>query len=231
MLKITWLGHASFELQFPTGEILLLDPWLETNPSYPKQHKITRVDAIAVTHGHMDHTADVIPLATQFYPKVLAIFEIATFFAGKGVKNPIGMNKGGTVDLGFVKLTMVHALHSSSIQDGTQTFYAGEAAAFILTLPDNRRAYFAGDTMIFSDMKLYAEIFKPTLAFLPIGDNYTMRPDEASYAAKMLNVKEIIPMHWGTFPQLTGTPEVLEKKLAGTGIKVHKLKPGESTNW
>src|SRR5271154_3049164 len=132
MIKIIWLGHASFEIQFDSGEALILDPWFEGNPVYPEGYKIKRADAIAITHGHSDHVTDVISLAKKFEPKVVGIVEIATWFGSKGVKNTIGMNKGGTVDLGFVKLTMTHALHSSSIKDGDKLIYGGEAASYIL---------------------------------------------------------------------------------------------------
>src|SRR5271165_3545460 len=146
MIRITWLGHAAFEIQFDSGEVLLLDPWVEGNPAYPKNHKIQKADAIAVSHGHGDHLGDVVPLAKRFGSTVVAMVEVATWCASKGVKNTIGFNKGGTVDLGFVKLTMTHALHSSSIQDGDNILYGGEAAGYILTFRDGRRAYFAGDT-------------------------------------------------------------------------------------
>ena len=115
MVEITWLGHANFEIKFESGEVLLLDPWIEGNPAYPKDYKIEKADAIAVSHGHGDHMGDVVPLAKRFGSKVAAMVEVAGFCASKGVKNTIGFNKGGTVDLGFVKLTMTHALHSSSI--------------------------------------------------------------------------------------------------------------------
>jgi L-ascorbate metabolism protein UlaG (beta-lactamase superfamily) len=231
MIQITWLGHATFEIRFDSGEVLVLDPWIEGNPAYPKGYEIKRADAIAISHAHFDHVADVIPLAKKFEPKVVGIFEITSWFEDKGVKNTIGMNKGGTVDLGFVKLTMTHALHSSSIKDGDNVIYGGEAAGYILTLKDGRRAYFAGDTAIFSEMKVYGEIYHPELAFLPIGDHFTMGPEEAAYAGRMLNVKQIIPMHYGTFPLLTGQPEQLEEKLSGTGIKVLRLKQAHPANW
>ena len=231
MVEITWLGHANFEVKFDSGEVLLLDPWIEGNPAYPKGYKIARADAIAASHGHGDHLGDVVPLAKQFGAKVVAMVEVANFCASKGAKYTIGFNKGGTVDLGFVKLTLTHALHSSSITDGDKTIYGGEAAGFILTFKDGRRAYFAGDTAIFSEMALYADIYHPDLAFLPIGDHYTMGPEEAAYAAKLLKVKKIIPMHFGTFPLLTGRPEQLEEKLAGTGIEVQALKPGQTVKW
>src|SRR6266516_4215506 len=112
MTQITWLGHATFQLRFDSGEVLLTDPWTDGNPAYPKDYKIQSVDAIAVSHAHFDHINDVVPLAKQFAPKVVAIFETSAWFEKKGVKNTIGMNKCGTVDLGFVKLTMTHALHS-----------------------------------------------------------------------------------------------------------------------
>jgi L-ascorbate metabolism protein UlaG (beta-lactamase superfamily) len=175
--------------------------------------------------------ADLVQLANKFNSKVVGIFEITSWAGSKGVKNTVGMNKGGTVDLGFVKLTMTHALHSSSIQDGDHTIYGGEAAGYILTFKDGRRAYFAGDTAIFSDMKLYGEIYHPEMAFLPVGDHFTMGPDEAAYAGRMLGVKEIIPMHYGTFPLLTGHPEELEKKLAGSGIRVRILQRGQPVRW
>ena len=231
MIKITWLGHATFKIEFESGEVLVLDPWINGNPSFPASHTIDRVDAIAISHGHFDHANDVLPLATKFEPKIVGIFEIAKFFEQKGAKNTIGMNKGGTVDLGFVKLTMTHALHSSSIQDGDQLVYGGEAAGYILTLKDGRKAYFAGDTTVFADMALYADVYQPTMAFLPIGDHFTMGPHEAAHAARLLQVKQVIPMHFGTFPALTGTPGELEKMLAKDGIEVLTLDKGVATNW
>ncbi|HTW67632.1 MAG TPA: metal-dependent hydrolase [Bryobacteraceae bacterium] len=231
MIQITWLGHATFHIQVESGEALVLDPWIEGNPSYPQGHEIHRADAIALSHGHFDHVNSVIPLAKKFEPKVIAIGEIAGWFESRGVKNAIGMNKGGTVDLGFVKLTMTHAVHSSSIQDGDKTIYGGEPAGYILTFQDGRRAYFAGDTSVFSELKLYAEIYHPELAFLPIGDHYTMGPEEAAYAARMLGAKAVVPMHYGTFPVLTGRPEQLEKHLSGSGIKVLNLQAGHTVQW
>jgi L-ascorbate metabolism protein UlaG (beta-lactamase superfamily) len=230
-MKITWLGHALFELQFPSGEVLILDPWIRENPAYPKGYKIQRVDAIGISHGHSDHTDDVIPLATEFEPKVVAIFEVASYFAKKGVKNTVGINKGGTFDLGFAKLTMTHAIHSAAIKDGDQILYGGEAAGYVITAKDGRRMYFAGDTDVFSDMSLIAELYQPELAFLPIGDYYTMGPHEAAHAARLLKVKTVIPMHYGTFPILTGRPEELAAKLQKDGIHVWPLQRGEAALW
>ena len=231
MIQITWLGHATFELRFPSGEVLVTDPWIEGNPAYPKDHKIKKVDAISLSHAHFDHANDVLPLAKKFSPKIVAIFETTSYFEKKGAKNTIGMNKGGTVDLGFVKLTMTDALHSNAIKDGDQLIYAGEAAGYVLTLPDGRRAYFAGDTAIFPGMELIATLYQPELAFLPIGDHFTMDPHQAAHAARMLKVKRVIPMHYGTFPVLTGRPEQLAQKLEKDGIQVWTLKAGEPVQW
>src|ERR1700751_253455 len=188
MTQITWLGHATLELRFESGEVLLFDPWTAGNPAYPKDYKISKVDAIAAWHGHFDHISDVVPSAKQFNPKVVAIFEIASWLEKKGVKNTIGINKGGTVDLGFAKLTMTHALHSSAIKDGDNLIYGGEAAGYVLSLPDGCCAYFAGDTALFSDMALIGELYHPELAFLPVGDHYTMDPHQAAHAARLLKV-------------------------------------------
>lgn len=231
MTQITWLGHATFELRFDSGEVLIMDPWMEGNPASPKDYKIERVDAIAISHAHFDHVGEVIPLAKKFEPKVVAIFETAAWLEKKGVKNTIGMNKGGTVDLGFVKLTMTHALHSCAIKDGDQLLYGGEAAGYILTLKNGARAYFAGDTAVFAEMDLIRQIYEPSLAFLPIGDHFTMGPNEAAFAARMLRVKRVIPMHYGTFPVLTGRPEQLAQKLVNDGIEVWPLKIGQPERW
>jgi len=231
MTQITWLGHATFELRFDSGEVLVFDPWTTGNPKYPKSHSFSRIDAIAISHGHSDHMGDAVPLAREFNPKTVAIFEVASWLEKQGVKNTIGINKGGTVDLGFVKLTMTQAIHSSAIKDGDDLVYGGEAASYVLTEKSGRRAYFAGDTCIFSDMKLIGDLYKPELAFLPVGDYYTMGPYEAAHAARMLNPKKVIPMHYGTFPVLTGTPEELAANLKSDGIQIWKLKQGEAENW
>jgi L-ascorbate metabolism protein UlaG (beta-lactamase superfamily) len=231
MMKITWLGHSVFELQFDSGEVLVLDPWMEGNPAFPKDYKIKRVDAIAISHAHSDHTDGLIALAKEFEPKVVAIFEVATYFGSKGVKNTVGMNKGGTVDLGFVKLTMTHAIHSSAIKEGDRLLYGGEAAGYILTGKDGRRSYFAGDTTLFSDMALLADLYEPELAFLPIGDHFTMGPHEAAHAARMLKVKKVVPMHYGTFPVLTGRPEDLAARVKKDGIEVMVLERAKPQEW
>lgn len=231
MIQITWLGHATFELRFPSGEVLVFDPWMEGNPAFPKGYELKKVDVIAISHAHFDHANDVIPLAKKFAPKVLAIFETASYFEKKGVKNTVGINKGGTVDLGFTRLTMTHALHSCSIKDGDNLLYGGEAAGYVLTLKDGRSAYFAGDTALFGDMALIGEFYGPELAFLPIGDHFTMDPHQAAHAARMLKIKRVIPMHYGTFPTLTGTPEALAEKLKKDGIEVWTLEKGKAVSW
>jgi L-ascorbate metabolism protein UlaG (beta-lactamase superfamily) len=189
------------------------------------------VDAIAISHAHFDHTNDVIPLAKKFKPKVVGIFETTAWLEKKGVKNTIGINKGGAVDLGFVKLTMTHAIHSCSIKDGDDLIYGGEAAGYVLSVPDGRAVYFAGDTALFSDMVLIRELYQPELALLPIGDYYTMGPLQACHAARFVKPKRVIPMHYGTFPALTGRPEDLAERLESDGIEVWTLKQGEAVEW
>jgi L-ascorbate metabolism protein UlaG (beta-lactamase superfamily) len=232
MLHITWLGHGSFQLALSSGETLLVDPWFD-NPKYPKGFSVDRVDGILVTHGHFDHIASVRELAAKFSPTVVGIHEIATWLESKGVKNTIGMNKGGSCNVSKFRATMTHALHSSSIvDDDGKMIYAGEAAGYVITLPDGRKAYFAGDTAVFGDMKLIAELYQPELAFLPIGDLYTMSPKEAAMACRMIGPKKVIPMHYGTFPPLAGTPEELAgliKDLPGT--EIWTLEPGETVTW
>ena len=230
-MKITWLGHGTAQFETNAGEVLVMDPWIEGNPSYPKKHVFKRVDAIAVTHGHFDHIHDVLPLAKKFSPKVVGIFETTTWLESKGATNTVGMNKGGTLDLGFVKLTMTHAIHSCGILDDGKIIYGGEAAGYVLTWQDGRRIYFSGDTNVFSDMTLIRELYSPELAFLPIGDHYTMGPLEAAKAIDLLQVKTVIPMHFGTFPLLTGTPKALREKLKGSATKLWALKPGETVDW
>ncbi|MBS1874139.1 MAG: metal-dependent hydrolase [Acidobacteria bacterium] len=233
MVEITWLGHATVQLKLATGEVLILDPWTDGNPAYPKGHKIERVDGILISHGHFDHIHDAVPLAKRFSPKVVAIYETAHWLETKGVVNTSAMNKGGSQMVGPVKVTMVHAVHSCGIIDDGKIIYGGEACGYVLRLPNNRCIYFAGDTNVFTDMELIRELYRPELAFLPIGDLFTMSPHEASMAAKLLNVKRIIPTHFGTFPPLVGTPEQLATLLKTDmpDTEVWPLTPGEPVEW
>jgi L-ascorbate metabolism protein UlaG (beta-lactamase superfamily) len=232
MLEIVWLGHGSFQFRLETGEVLVMDPWLDGNPAYPKGHQFGRVDAILVSHGHFDHIHDVIPLAKRFSPQVVAIFETCEWLSSKGVKNTSPMNKGGSQQVGPVTVTMTHAVHSCGIQDDDgRILYGGEAAGYVLRLPDGRVFYFAGDTNVFSDMQLIEQLYHPELAFLPIGDLFTMGPREAALACCLLKPKKIVPMHFGTFPPLTGRPEQLAALLEGTGAAVWPLEPGKPVRW
>src|SRR5437899_5013483 len=173
-MRITWLGHGTFQFKLPSGQVILMDPWTDGNPAYPKGFKIDRVDTICITHGHFDHIHDAVPLAKQFSPEVVAIFETATWLESKGVKNTRPMNKGGSQTVGGVTVTMTHAVHSCGILDDGKIIYGGEAAGYVMKLTDGRSLYFAGDTNVFSDMHIIEQLYHPQLAFLPIGDLFTM---------------------------------------------------------
>ena len=228
-IRLTWLGHATFKIEVD-GKTLLIDPWVDSNPVCPDELKtFDSVDAMFITHGHWDHMADAIPIAKKHAPTVVAMIEIAKWLENQGVDNTIGMNKGGTVTVSSVKATMVTANHSSSFteEDGT-IIYLGEPAGFVLEFANGYKIYHTGDTNVFGDMQIIGEIYQPDLALLPIGDHFTMGPREAAYASQLLNVPAILPMHYGTFPLLTGTPEEFRQLTASQDVEIIELEVGET---
>ena len=232
MLEITWLGHGTFQFRLASGEVLVMDPWLDGNPAYPKGHTFERVDTILISHGHFDHIHDAVPLAKKFSPQVVGIYETCEWLASKGVANTAAMNKGGSQQAGPVKVTMTHAVHSCGIkEDDGSIVYGGEACGYVLRLADGRVVYFAGDTNVFSDMALIEQLYHAELAFLPIGDLFTMSPKEAALACSLLRPKKVIPMHFGTFPALTGRPEELAELAKPTGVEIWPLEPGKTVKW
>jgi len=229
-ISITWLGHSTFIIGLPNGKRILTDPWLG-NPNCPpalaRPEAVKPIDLIVVSHGHSDHIGDVVSVARATGAPVVCMFEIGLYLTEKGLQNVKDMGIGGTQEVAGVTITMTQAVHSGSIVDGGRIVYLGGAAGLILRAPETPTIYFAGDTGLFGDMKIIGEIYKPAIAFLPIGDLYTMGPDTAAIAAKWLGVQQVVPMHWGTFPVLTGTPAELKRQLKGAAIDVLELKPGE----
>jgi len=226
-IKITWLGHATFRIETPGGKTVLIDPWVAGNPKCPdKEKNLAKVDFMLCTHGHGDHIGDAVEIAKKHDPMVVGMPELCGWLESKGVKRVSGMNKGGTQTVGDIKVSMVHAEHSSGIEDGVQMIYGGEAAGFVIEFSNGVRIYHAGDTCVFGDMAIIREIYAPEICLLPIGDHYTMGPREAAYACKLLKPKMVVPMHYGTFPVLTGTPAEFRKLVPD--VDVREMKPGET---
>lgn len=225
--RITWLGHATVLLQTAKGTTILIDPYIAQNPKYPKNFDLpSKIDYILLSHGHGDHISDTVAVAARHGATVVAIYELASYLGGKGVANTIGMNLGGTVKLGDVEATMVDAKHSAGAQDETGTHYVGVAAGYVVHIPGEPSIYHAGDTSVFGDMKLIAELYRPRIAMLPIGGHFTMGPKEAAMAVNLLQPQVVLPIHWGTFPMLTGTPDALAS-LVPPNVEVVRWSPGE----
>jgi L-ascorbate metabolism protein UlaG (beta-lactamase superfamily) len=230
-LAITWLGHSTFVITTPGGKRIVTDPWLEDNPMCPPgMKKISKADLILVSHGHSDHTGDAVAVARATGAPIVAVYELALWLERKGLTNVQGMGVGGTLMVAGLQVTMVPAVHTSSTVENDTTVYLGVPVGFVVRMEDGQTFYFAGDTAVFGDMRLIAELHAPQIGFLPIGDHFTMGPEGAAVAARLLGVRQVVPMHYGTFPVLSGTPERLKQLVEPQGIDVLVLKAGETAN-
>jgi L-ascorbate metabolism protein UlaG (beta-lactamase superfamily) len=230
-LSFTWLGHSTFLFTSPRGKRILIEPWVASNPACPASaKKIDALDMILITHGHSDHAGDAASIARATDAHVIANYEVCLWLEGKGIQNTAPMGHGGTQTIGDIAITMVQAVHgSSAIEDG-RVVYLGHPAGYVIRFEDGLTVYFAGDTDIFGDMRLIGELHRPAIAFLPIGDRFTMGPAAAAKAAELLGVRQVVPMHYGTFPFLTGTPARLRALLEPRGVQVLELQPGETAS-
>jgi L-ascorbate metabolism protein UlaG (beta-lactamase superfamily) len=228
-LRMTWLGHGGILYRSPNDAWVWVDRWSGA-PTYPEAYRTPeRVSVVAPTHGHFDHVGDdlvdVLELAGADGASVVCSHEMSIFLASKGIE-AVGMNYGGTFEAAGIGFTMVHADHSGGATltsaDGQVTRELG-CWGWILEFEDGTTVYHSGDTDVFGDMRLIAERFHPEIAVLPIGGHYTMGPRDAGLALDMIGASTVIPVHYGTFPALAGTPEQLDDH---TDVRVVALEPG-----
>ena len=229
--RITYLGHATFRLVTAGDEQIIIDPFLTDNPQTPDDMKhVGELDTILITHGHFDHFSDVEPLAGQTGAATVSNFEIFSYLQRQGIENAMPIQKGGTLEVGGIKVTATHAFHSSSIQlDDGSYIYGGEPVGYVIEFESGFKLYHAGDTAVFGDMRLIGELYKPDLALLPIGDQVVMGPFEAAHAARLVGAGHVVPIHYGTFPFLPGTAEEFQQHMAeiSPGTIVNVMQPGD----
>lgn len=229
-VKVRWYGHATVLVTTQKGTAILIDPWFDGNPAFPKTVPTPeRVDLILCTHGHSDHVADAVAIAKKHGAPIIAMMELAAWLGRQGADQTIGMNLGGAYVFADVTVSLVEAKHSTGMEDKGKgrMLYGGVANGFVLEIEDGSTLYHAGDTTVFGDMALLRELYHPQLAMLPIGGHYTMGPRLAAHAGRLLGVEQILPIHYGTFPVLTGTPEQLSRELTDSAIEVRGIEPGE----
>ena len=231
--RITYLGHATFRIVTPGDEQIIIDPFLTNNPTTPEELKhVGELDTILITHGHFDHFDDVESLAGQTGAVTLSNFEIMSYLQSRGVETAQPIMKGGTAQVGGIKVTATNAFHGSSIaMDDGSYIYGGEPLGYVLEFESGFKLYHAGDTCLFGDMQLIGELYNPDLALLPIGDRLTMGPLEAAHAARLLGVNHVVPIHYSTdiMPIFTGTPEKFQQHLSeiSPGTTMHVMEPGD----
>lgn len=229
-LEITFIGHASFRVVTPAGKIVYIDAWLDQNPVAPEDlKKVEKADLFLVTHGHGDHLdSNLVEIAAKTKAKVVAPAAVNMYLKSQGVENLEFLQNGGTVDLDGIKVTMTQAFHPAHINTPEGPAHPHETVGFVVEVAPGFRIFHAGDTGIFSDMKLIGDIYHPQISMLPIGDRATMGPLQASHAIRMLQSPVVIPFHYGTFPFFTGTPEALQELIQNDPVELKVMKPGET---
>jgi L-ascorbate metabolism protein UlaG (beta-lactamase superfamily) len=248
-VEVLWLGHSTLRITSTTGKVIVMDPFLKTNPRTPAKYKdlkaLGKVDLILVTHGHGDHVTDLGELASMTGAPVVTNFELGNNMVSFGIldgSKTIALNKGGTVaPLGpDIKVHMVPAEHSSSVDlvgtkyeaTGGRQFAGGAAVGYVIKLENGFSIYNTGDTDVFGDMELINKFYKPDLALVCIGGHFTMDPEHAAYALReLIRPKQVIPIHYGTYPVINRTPAELKAALGNAPITVLDLKPGETVRF
>jgi L-ascorbate metabolism protein UlaG (beta-lactamase superfamily) len=229
-VSFTWLGHGTWKARSAKGKEILIDPWVMNNPATPTNLKtIDKCDLMLITHAHFDHIGDALEIARKAKPTIVTIAELGSWLGSKGIDDQtiVAGNKGGLLDIDGIKVTLVHAEHSCGISDDGQILYGGEPCGLVVEFENGFTIYFGGDTDVFGDMALIAELSQFDVAFLPVGDYFTMGPERAAKAVSLLGVKTVVPMHFATFPILSGRPSQLQE-LVGPGVKVLDIKPGDT---
>ncbi len=233
--RFTWHGHACVEITAASGTVIVIDPWFGNPRSTRSADALERCDVLLVTHGHGDHLGEAVEIAQRLEPVWPAIHELSLWVGPQldDADHLVGMNKGGTVKAADIEVTMVRAEHSAGGPvEGAGPVYLGEPVGFVVGLPGGPRVYHAGDTDLFGDMALIGELHQPDVAFLPIGGHFTMGPRAAARAVGLLRVSTVVPIHYGTFEALAGTPDELRAELVALDlghVRVLSPEPGDTT--